>query len=316
MYAIRQYTFGGPEVLRYEQVDDPAPGPGQVRIAVEAAGVHRLDTHIRAGEASGPFPLPDLPMTPGREVAGVVDALGPDTDRTWLGRRVVTHLGQASGGYASMAVADAGRLYPIPDGLDAAAAVATIGTGRTAVAILEQAGPKPYDVVVVPAAAGGLGLLLVQAAHRVGAAIVGLAGNPVKLELVRAAGADLALGYDGWADVVRDRFDSADLLLDGVGGEVGRTGVDLLRPGGRAVVFGWSSGTPTDPDLRADVTVERLDGAQIMARLPELEATALRAAADGTLEPHVGQRFALRDAAAAHVAVAGRDTTGKTVLIP
>ena len=105
MHAIRLHAFGPPENLRYERVDDPEPGPGQVRIAVAVAGVHLIDTAIRAGRRMGPMPLPELPEIPGREVAGSVDALGPGVDAAWLGRRVVAHLGPASGGYAELAVA-------------------------------------------------------------------------------------------------------------------------------------------------------------------------------------------------------------------
>src|ERR687888_2660669 len=102
MHAIRQHSFGPPSILVYEPVDDPVTGADQVRIAVTAAGVHLLDTTIRAGVSGGPFPLPSLPMTPGREVAGVVDEVGSAVDPVWLGRRVVAHLGQASGGDAGV----------------------------------------------------------------------------------------------------------------------------------------------------------------------------------------------------------------------
>src|SRR6185295_3770823 len=122
--------------LLFETVDDPVPGAGQVRIAVRAAGVHLLDTTIRSGASGGPFPLPELPTIPGREVAGVVDLLGADVDPAWLGARVVAHLGQVSGGYAELAVAPVGSLHQLPDSLTDAAAVAMIGTGRTTMAVL------------------------------------------------------------------------------------------------------------------------------------------------------------------------------------
>src|SRR5262245_44453581 len=137
MHAIRQHEFGGPETLRYEEVPDPVPAAGQVRISVEAAGVHLIDTTIRRGTSFGSLRPPDLPMTPGREVAGTVDAVGPKVDEAWLGRRVVAHLGPASGGYASLAVADEGELITLPANVDAQAAVAMIGTGRTTLAILD-----------------------------------------------------------------------------------------------------------------------------------------------------------------------------------
>ena len=105
MHAIRLHAFGPAANLRYEEVEDPRPGPGQVRIAVAASGVHLIDTALRAGRPMGPLPLPELPTIPGREVAGTVDAVGPDVDEGWVGRRVVAHLGLASGGYAELAVA-------------------------------------------------------------------------------------------------------------------------------------------------------------------------------------------------------------------
>src|SRR5262249_49930724 len=114
MRAIRQYEFGGPEALRFETLDDPVPGPGEVAIDVHVAGVHLLDTSIRAGTGFGSLPPPDLPMIPGREVAGIVDAVSPQTDDRWLRRRVVVHLGAASGGYASRAVAPVDALFALP----------------------------------------------------------------------------------------------------------------------------------------------------------------------------------------------------------
>src|SRR5690349_2588753 len=153
MRAIRQHELGPPDVLRLEEVPDPRPAEGQVRLVVAHSGVHLIDTRIRQG-ASGPLPPPDLPTTPGREVAGTVDAVGPGVDGSWLGARVVAHLGPANGGYASLAVAPVTALHVVPDGIGTDVAVAMIGTGRTAVAILEVAAIGGDDVVLVPAAAG------------------------------------------------------------------------------------------------------------------------------------------------------------------
>jgi NADPH2:quinone reductase len=325
MHAIRQHEFGPPETLIYEEVADPVPAEGQVRIAVEAAGVHLLDTTIRKGESGGPFPLPDLPMTPGREVAGRVEALGPGVDDQWLGRRVVAHLGMASGGYAELAVAPAGALHELPDDLEADAAVAMIGTGRTTMGILEVAQPTPDDVVLVTAAAGGIGSLLVQAAHNVGAIVAGVAGGPDKVERARKLGADVGVDYRdaGWPDTVRDALEgrSVTLALDGVGGEIGRGALELLGPGGRIVMFGWSSGTPLElsaGDLYAGgITASAAVGPRTMQRpggMRDLETRALAEAAAGRLVPSV-TRFPLADAAQAHAALEGRNTVGKTVLL-
>ena len=146
-------------------------------------------------------------MTPGREVAGTVDAVGDGVDERWLGRPVVAHLGMASGGYAEQAIVPVDALIELRDGTDPTAAVAMVGTGRTALAVLEEAAVTADDVVVVTGAAGGLGALLVQAAHAAGARVVGLAGGDEKLALVRSLGADLAVDYrrDGLAGAGRRR---------------------------------------------------------------------------------------------------------------
>ena len=326
MHAIRLHAFGPAENLRYEQVDDPRPGPGQARIAVAAAGVHLIDTVLRKGRAMGPLPLPELPTIPGREVAGVVDAVGPGVDEQWLGRRVVAHLGPASGGYAELAVRDTDALHAVPDGVADDAAVAMIGTGRTALAVLEVAQLSDADVVLVTAAAGGLGSLLVQAARNAGATVVGAAAGPEKVRRVSALGASLAVDYSapGWSDAVRAGLDgrAPTVALDGVGGALGRDALELLGAGGRLVLFGFASGAPTELSagdlLSRGLTVSAAIGARIAQRpggVRDLEERALAAAADGRLVPLV-QRFALAQAAAAHAAIEARATVGKTVLVP
>jgi NADPH:quinone reductase len=326
VHAIRQHEFGPAENLIYEEVADPAPAEDQVRIAVEATGVHLLDTMIRKGQSGGPFPLPDLPMTPGREVAGRVDAVGPGVDEAWQGRRAVAHLGIASGGYAELAAAPVGALHELPDDLAADVAVAMIGTGRTSMGILEVAEPTPDDVVLVTAAAGGIGSLLVQAAHNVGAVVVGAAGGPDKVERARALGADVGVDYcePEWRTVVQEALEGrhVTLALDGVGGEIGRGALELLGPGGRIVMFGWSSGEPlqiTTSDLYAGgITASAAVGPRIMQRpggMRDLETRALAEAAAGRIVPPL-TRFPLADAAQAHAALEARQTIGKTVLVP
>lgn len=326
MRAIRLHAFGPAENLRHEEVADPVAGPGQVRVAVEAAGVHLLDTRLRAG-ARGPLPGPPrLPVVPGREVAGVVESLGEGVAALWLGRRVVAHLGLAPGGYAELAVVDVDRVHEIPAGLDAAQAVAMIGTGRTVLGIVQFAELGPGSVAVIPAAAGGVGTLLVQYAKNAGALVVGLAGGPGKVARVRANGADLAADYTepDWPDKVRAHLGGrpATVVLDGVGGEVARHAVGLLGPDGRHLVFGWSSegvrdGAPPLVDRRSEpvlgpVMTRRAGGPD---PLRTLELRALAEAAAGRLRPAV-RRFPLADAAAAHRALETRATTGKVVLEP
>ena len=174
MEAIRLHAFGPADNLVLETLPDLSPGVGEARIAVEAAGVHLIDTTLRRGDPSL-LPTPDLPTIPGREVAGVVDTVGEGVEPGWQGRRVVAYLGPVPGGYASQAVTAAGSLFPIPDGATAAEAVAVVGTGRTAMSILELEPVGAGDTVFVPSAAGGLGWLLVESAKRAGATVVAAA---------------------------------------------------------------------------------------------------------------------------------------------
>lgn len=326
MHAIRLHEFGPPVNLRYEQVPALSPGDGQVRIAVEAAGVHLVDTVIRRGVAQGPFPLPELPTTPGREVAGVVDAFGPGGEY-WVGRRVVAHLGQASGGYAEYALAPADALFEVPPGgMSAEVAVAMIGTGRTAVGILELADLTADDVVLLTAAAGGLGSLFLQAIARIGATSVALAGGAEKTGRARELGATIAVDYrePDWPVRLREALGGRlpSVLFDGVGGDVAHTAIGLLADGARIVLFGWSSGVPVVPSPEL-VAARRLDvvagiGQRITQRpggVRPLVQQAIAYAASGYWMPRL-TRFALRDAAGAHAAVEARATVGKTLLLP
>ncbi|MGW4021442.1 zinc-binding dehydrogenase [Streptomyces sp. NPDC005009] len=324
MHAIRLHAFGPAENLTHEEVEDPRPGPAQVRIAVRAAGVHLLDTALREG-MRGPAPAPaTLPTVPGREVAGVVDALGEGAPEDLLGRRVVAHLGFAPGGYAELAVTDADRLHEIPERLDFAEAVAMIGTGRTAMGIVQFAEPGPADVVLVPAAAGGIGTLLVQYAKNAGATVIGLAGGPAKTAQVTANGADLAVDYTDpdWPGRLDAHRGKVTVVYDGVGGDTARAAVDLLAPDGRHVVFGWSSqGIGGDSPYVVEGVSLNVLGPEMMRRaggpnpVRTLELRALTQAAEGRLTPAV-HRFPLAEAAAAHRALENRETTGKVVLEP
>ncbi|NED96218.1 zinc-binding dehydrogenase [Phytoactinopolyspora alkaliphila] len=327
MYAIRQYEFGPAEVLRYEEIADPRPGRGQVRIDVEAAGVHLVDTALRSGTAGGAFQRPDLPMTPGREVAGVVDEVGEGVDESWLGTRVVTHLGLASGGYAELAVRDVESVHQLPESVSFPVSVAMIGTGRTTMGILDAAQLRDDDVVLVMAAAGGIGSLLIQAARHAGATVIGAAGGLAKVDRVRVLGATVAVDYSDpeWPAAAREALGGRDVtaVLEGVGGELGRGAFDLLGAGGRLIMYGWASSFGQATQVTTEDLVERgltatwaLGPAMLKRRsLRDLESQALAEAAAGRLVPSV-QTFALKNAAEAHAALEGRGTVGKVVLEP
>ena len=326
MRAIRQHTFGEPTQLKLEEVPDPDPSTGQVRIRVESSGVHLLDTVIRRG-GGGPRVSVTLPMTPGREVAGVVDRIGAGADLDLLGRRVVVDLGLAHGGYAELAVARGEAVHLIPEHVSADAAVAMVGTGRTSMAILELAEVRADDTVLVTAAAGGVGSLLTQAARAAGATVVGVAGGPGKTPHVIRMGAHHAVDYalPGWPDAVRDAVNRRPLtlVLDGVGGQIGRSALELLGVAGRLVMFGSSSGALTElsaADLFGrGISAASAVGARLLQRLGgtrSLEERALAAVAGARLTPAIGHRFPLADAAAAHRMLESRATVGKVVLHP
>jgi NADPH2:quinone reductase len=322
MRAIRLHEFGPPSHLVLDHLPDLTPAPEDVRIAVAASGVHLLDTSLRRGEP-GPMPAPDLPTIPGREVAGVIDLVGDDVDAGWLGRRVVAHLGLVPGGYAEQAVTTPDRLFPLPDHVDLTDAVAMVGTGRTAQGILELDPVAPGDTILIPAAAGGLGWLLVQAARTSGARVVAAARGGDKLARLKELDPDVLADYgaDGWADQVREAVGGVSLVYDGVGGAIGRTSLELLSPGGRLVMFGFSSGTPTQFDtgdiLSRGISASWSLGARMQGvpgGIPGLAARALERHAAGGWQPLV-TTYPLADAARAHQDLEDRATLGKVVLL-
>ncbi|AXK35673.1 oxidoreductase [Streptomyces armeniacus] len=329
MHAIRLHAFGPAENLVYEEVADPESGAGQVRIAVAAAGVHLIDTALREGLRLGPMPLPELPTVPGREVAGTVDAVGAGVPDSWLGTRVVAHLGQAPGGYAERAVVGTDALHVLPDGLGEQHAIAMIGTGRTVLGVLSGSTLGPSDTVLVLAAAGGMGALLVQYAKHAGALVAGAAGGPAKTGAAAKLGADLAVDYNrpGWPELLRSELGTDrpfSHVFDSVGGELGRAALDLVAPGGVHHAYGSAAagfaadGAVSSGDAEAaarGITVRGLDGARMLERKRALEEESMAYAAAGTLVPLV-QPFPLAEAARAHRALQERGTIGKVVLVP
>jgi len=317
MRAVVMREFGAPHVLRLGEVPDPPPGAGEVVIDVELANVTFVETQIRAGRPPNPAMLPTLPAILGNGVGGTV-ATGSGAAGGWAGRRVVTGL-TGTGGYAERAVAAVQRLIEVPDAMELRDAVALLADGRTAVAVMDSAQIAAGDTVLVEAAAGGVGTLLVQLARNAGARVVALASQERKLATARALGADLAIDYStpDWPLRVRAVAGEVDVVFDGVGGEIGMAAFGLLRAGGRFCPFGMASGsfTPLPPQLASErrVTVSR-SGPASPERLRALTQAALDEAAAGHIRPVIGQEFELSRAAAAHAAIEARATTGKTLL--
>jgi NADPH2:quinone reductase len=246
-------------------------------------------------------------------------AAGPGTDPGLVGRRVVTGLGGRGGGYAQQARAVADDLIEVPDGVSLRDATALLADGRTALGLIRLARPGHGDTVLVEAAAGGVGTLLVQLARSAGARVVALASSDRKLALARELGADVAVDYGGtdWPARVRAVTGPVDVVFDGVGGDTGLAAFSLLRPGGRFCPFGMASGAfaPVSADLaRAGGVSVLRSGPPAAASLRQLSAAALAEAAAGRLRPVIGQEFSLPDAAAAHAAIEARAVLGKTLL--
>jgi NADPH2:quinone reductase len=317
--AVIVREFGPPEVLVAGEAPEPSAGEGEVVVDVELANVTFVETQVRAGRPPHPRMLPALPVILGNGVGGVVAQVGAGVDPELAGRRVVASLG-GSGGYAERVAVAAQRLLEVPADLPLRDAVALLADGRTALSLVRLASPRAGETVLVEAAAGGVGTLLVQLAHNAGARVVALAGGERKLSVTRELGADVAIDYreDGWARQGRDVVGDVDIAFDGVGGDVGLAAFDLLRAGGRFCPFGMASGRFTAiPEQAAQsrgVAVLR-GGAPSPEELLALSRAALEEAAAGRLRPDIGQEVALEDAAAAHAAIEARATVGKTLLV-
>ncbi|WP_344889543.1 zinc-binding dehydrogenase [Actinomadura meridiana] len=299
-------------MLAVGEAPDPVPGDGQALVAVEFVNITFVETQLRSG--TGPAPVRwELPVIPGNGVGGVVAAVGPGVDARLVGRRVVSSTG-GTGGYAELAAVDASGLFEVPDGLALDDAVALLADGRTATMMLRAVKPRPGERVLVEAAAGGVGTLLVQLAKAAGAVVVAAAGGERKLKVPVGLGADEAVDYrePGWAGAVG----GVDVVFDGVGGEVAREAFTLLRPGGRMVSFGLASGewaaVPEAEAAERGVTLVRPQATPETLR--EFTQSALAEAAAGRLRPVIGQRFPLDGAADAHRAIESRATVGKTLL--
>ncbi len=322
MRVVRVQQPGPPEVLEVVEVPDPEPGAGQVIIEVAVAGIAFVETQVRAGLHSRPGET--FPMVPGNGVGGTVVAVGDGVDPALVGRRVVSTTG-GSGGYAERVAVPAAEPHTVPDGLDLRSAVALLNDGRTAVGLAATAEVGTGDRVLISAAGGGVGSLLVQLARRAGAAtVVALAGGERKLAKARELGADVAVDYrrPGWTDEVRAAIGGhgVDVAFDGVGGDVGAGMVELVAPGARYVIHGMASGsfTALDPVVVEERKLTIVTLADVMPTPEDVRAAtaeALAAAAEGWLVPTIGQTYRLEQAAEAHAAIEARATLGKTLLL-
>ncbi|QGV82721.1 zinc-binding dehydrogenase [Streptomyces ficellus] len=322
MRAVRAVRFGGPEVLVPADVPEPVAGPGQVLVDVAAIDTIFLETQLRSGWGGDYFPL-EPPYVPGGGIAGTVRAVGAGVDAAaWVGRRVVAST-RVTGGYAERAVADAAGLTPVPDGLAFTDAAALVHDGVTAFALMGATGPKPAETVLVVGASGGMGTLLVQLARAAGAHVVGTARGARKAALVRELGAHAVIDTSApdWAGRARDALGpaGADVVFDGVGGEVGAAAFALVADGGRFSAHGAPTGgfAAIDPAAaeRRGVRLLGIDDVRLAAETHTgLAGQALAQAADGRLRPVIGGVFPLERAADAHTAIENRTLLGKVVL--
>ncbi|WBB80936.1 zinc-binding dehydrogenase [Micromonospora sp. WMMD882] len=320
MRVIEVSRFGGPEVLVPVDVPEPVPGPGEVVVDVAVADVLWAETMIRAGHGGRYFPV-QPPYRPGPGVAGRVGALGPGVDPAWRGRRVAARTGQY-GGYAERVAVPVAALTPVPDGVATADAAALLHDGTTTFGVLDRLPVRAGDRVLVTAAGGGMGVLLVQCAHAAGATVVAAARGAAKLDRLRRLGADHVVDYatPDWTDQVRAVVGGLDVLFDGAGGDYGRAALDLLEPGGRLSAHGTPAGSfaAPDPGWAADraITVIGIDDLRFPPESARTHLTrALAAAAAGRLSPVIGQTFPLDRAADAHRAIEARAVFGKTLLV-
>lgn len=322
MKAIQVYEFGGPEVLKYEEVSDPTPGPRQALVAIEVIGVNFIDIYHRTGDYKV-----DTPFTPGIEAAGRVVEIGPEVELFAPGDRVAYCLQRGS--YAEKAAVDERKLVTIPEDLDLWRACAAMCQGMTAHFLSHDTFPlKSGNVALIHAAAGGVGHLLVQMAKMRGATVIGSCSSYEKAELVRKAGADHAVvstKVDFASEVKKiTRGEGVDVVYDSVGKDTFLRSLDCLKPRGYLVLFGQASGAvePIDPQ------VLNLKGSLFLTR-PSLfhYASGEREAAaraetvfdmilSERLEINLGESFSLKDSAEAHRRLEGRRTTGKVLLIP
>ncbi|HEX3982894.1 MAG TPA: quinone oxidoreductase [Acidisoma sp.] len=321
-HAIRVHATGGPDVLAWEQVPTPEPGPGQVLISHAAIGVNFIDIYFRSGLYKTP-----LPMTPGMEAAGTVLRVGPDVTDVAEGDRVA-YVAMPLGAYAERRVMPADRLVKLPDSIGFETAAGMMMRGLTAQFLLHRTYEVSRgDTILVYAAAGGVGLVMCQWAKHLGATVIGVVSTPEKAAIAQAHGADHVLLAD--EDIparVHDITNGAmvPVVYDSVGKDSFAASLDCLAPLGIMVSFGNASGAVPP----VDISQLMAKGSLFLTRPSLVTYTAKRsslvsAAADlfavvekGIVKIEIDQSFPLREASKAHHALEGRKTTGSTILLP
>lgn len=322
MKVNRFHKHGGPEVLVYEEVDEPRPAAGEALIKIEAIGLNYIDTYHR----DGLYPV-DLPCVPGMEAAGTVAAVGADVNLVKVGDRVA--YAGVLGAYAEMAAVAADRLVPLPASVDFETGAAAMLQGLTAHYLVHGTYALGQgDTALIHAGAGGVGLLLLQMAKRLGARVITTVSTAAKEDLARGAGADEVIRYTE-ADFEEETLRLTDgkgveVVYDSVGKTTFEKGLNVLRPRGYMVLFGQSSG-PVDP---VDPGILNVKGSLFLTRptmvhyvasrgdLLERAGEVLDWLGSGALDLRIGDRFKLAAAADAHRALQGRLTTGKVLLLP
>jgi NADPH:quinone reductase len=321
-HAVRIHSYGGPEVLRWDPIEVPEPGPGEVRIRHTAVGLNFIDTY----ERTGLYPVA-LPAVLGREAAGVVEAVGPRVSQVKVGDRVA-YAGNSSGAYSEQRVLPAERLVRIPEGVDDRQAAALMLKGMTAQMLLRQVyRVRKGNTLLVHAAVGGVGSIVVQWAKHLGATVIAVVGSNEKAQRATELGADhVMLSSDDWVAKTKAATGGrgVDVVYDSVGKDTFIGSLDSLRPRGLMVTYGNASG-PVPPMAPLELSKR---GSLFLTR-PTLfhyiptRATLMRAAsemfdlvANSVIGVQVGQVYPLQDAARAHVDLEARRTIGATVLIP
>jgi len=322
MKVIRVYETGGTERLVYEETPAPSPGPGQVRVKVHSIGVNFIDVYFRAGLYKHP-----LPFVPGMEAAGEVDTTGESISNLRPGDRVAYAM--VLGSYAEYALVPADKLVRIPQGIDFETAAAVMLQGMTAHYLAHSSFPlRKGETALIHAAAGGVGLLLIQFAKKIGARVIGTVSSEQKADLARSAGADHIILYakSDFEQEVKTITSGAgvDVVYDSVGKTTFEKSLNCLRRRGMMVLFGQSSGPvpPMDPNTlnpKGSLYLTRPGLAHYVATRDELSwrsGDVFNAILDGALKIRIDRTYPLRDAAQAHQALEHRETAGKVLLQP